>query len=175
MGTKLIYLLRGTAAVPVLLPAQKCYEKCAPFPYSCTSMQGSHFLLRIYLAVSYIASSLEKHQSTLIIKIMKNYVMRAYQACSGMYQRSRGWESRTLSSPHSLSVLCIKRLPSRWWCYFNYFPPRSLGSSQAAPNNCGKSCFRISQLLESHLRVISRGILIFLLEEISVTHRYILH
>lgn len=48
MGIKLIYLLQGTAAAPVLLPAQKSYEKCSLFPYSCTSMQGSHFLI-IYL------------------------------------------------------------------------------------------------------------------------------
>lgn len=173
MGIKLIYLLQGTAAAPVLLPAQKCCEKCSPFPYSCTSMQGSHFLLYIYLALSYIESRLEKHQSTLIIKITKNYVRRAYQACSSMYQRSRGWESHRLSPPYYLSVCCSNRLPSRWWCYFNYFALCSLGSSQAAQNNCGKSCFRVLQLLELHLQVISCSIPIFLLVEINVADTYV--
>lgn len=168
MGIKLIYLLQGTAAAPVLLPAQKCYEKCSLFPYSCTSMQGSHFLSYIYLALSYIESRLEKHQSTLIIKIVKNYMTRAYQACSSTYQRSRGWESHTLSPPYYLSVCCSNRLPSRWWCYFNYFAPWSLGSSQAAQNNYGKSCFRILQLLELHLQVISCSIPMFLLVERNV-------
>ena len=175
MGIKLIYLLRGTAARLVLLPAQNCCEKCSPFPSSCTSMQGSHFVLCIYLAMFHIESSLEKHQSTLTIKIMKNYVMRAYQACSGMYQRSCGWESHALSSPYDLSARCINRLPSRWWCYFNYSALRSLGSSQAAQDNDGKRCFRISQLLELHLQVISCSILIFLLAKINVTERDILN
>lgn len=59
MGIKLIYLLQGTAGELLLLPAQKCDEKCSPFPYACTSTRGSHFLLHIYLAMSHMESSLE--------------------------------------------------------------------------------------------------------------------
>lgn len=64
MRIELICLLWGTAAELVLFPTQKRYEKCSPFPYLCTSMQGSHFFLCIFLAMSYIDSSLEMPQST---------------------------------------------------------------------------------------------------------------
>lgn len=175
MGIKLIYLLRGTAAVLVLLPAQKCYEKYSPFPYSCTSMQGSHFLLCIYLVMSYIESSLEKLQSTLIIKIMKNYVMRAYQACSGMYQRSRGWESHMLLSPYDLTSLfaVLTGCPVDGGVISTTSLCAPWETARLHRTAYGKSCFRISQLLELHLQVISCSILIVLLVEINVTHIYI--
>lgn len=70
--------------------------------------------------MSYKERSLEKHQSTWIIKTRKNYMMRAYQVCSSMYQSSE-WESHALLSPYRLSAHCINQLSSRWWCYFNYF------------------------------------------------------
>ena len=72
MGIKLIYLLQGTAAVLVLLPAQKCYEKCSPFPYSCHARQS--FLI-MYL-FSYVLHRKQPGKASVNINNKNNEAFR---------------------------------------------------------------------------------------------------
>lgn len=83
MGIKIIYLLQGTAAGGVLLPTQKPCEKCSPIPSSCHARQTC-FVMYLF---SKVLHSKQPGKAS-IIEIIKNYVMRAYQACSSVYQRA---------------------------------------------------------------------------------------
>lgn len=121
-----------------------------------------------FVSCIYIESSLEKHQSTSIIKTYEELHDEGLPGMFWYVQRSCVWELHTLSSPY-ICVRCIN------WCPVDggVISTTLLWEQPGCTNSSGKSCFRILQLLELHLQVISCIILILLLVEINVADRYI--
>lgn len=96
MRIELICLLWGTAAELVLFPTQKRYEKCSPFPYLCTSMQGSHFFF-MYL-FSYVLHRQQPGNASVNMNNKNNEELHN-EGLSGVFwyvERSCGWELCTI-------------------------------------------------------------------------------